>query len=77
MSFNEAAALRRGKHIDWRFAGELAFRASMRPRPYAAENCRSFAWHSVDDMSFNEAAALRRGKPAQRLKDEEDAEKLQ
>ena len=37
-SFNEAAALRRGKHVAGRDMHVLVPLASMRPRHYAAEN---------------------------------------
>ena len=60
--FNEAAARCRGKRRRPLFQGVLPARASMRPRPDAAENARALAGRVRVPWRFNEAAARCRGK---------------
>ena len=60
--FNEAAARCRGKPSPSSAARSRQARASMRPRPDAAENPPDPFGHQRVDDSFNEAAARCRGK---------------
>ena len=62
--FNEAAARCRGKHRQ-AGTGTQPKRASMRPRPDAAENITLPAGKREVAHGFNEAAARCRGKPCQ------------
>ena len=59
--FNDAAALRRGKHGS-KDVLRTVRQASMMPRHYAAENRRWRSFTGLCNSSFNDAAALRRGK---------------
>ncbi len=60
-SFNEAAALHRGKRID-ELADHRGEQASMRPRLFTAENPDRADRRAERTAGFNEAAALHRGK---------------
>ena len=60
-SFNEAAARCRGKPGGAARRARCR-RASMRPRPDAAENFRLFDYERDGTLRFNEAAARCRGK---------------
>ena len=60
--FNEAAARCRGKQPEHAAPGGAGDRASMRPRPDAAENACGGTGLPTDPACFNEAAARCRGK---------------
>ena len=61
--FNEAAARCRGKPPAALLAARDSHRASMRPRPDAAENLHPRSRTLPLRLRFNEAAARCRGKP--------------